>query len=651
MKQAPTTYAPLFTFLGTSPGSIVADGEIVVVNFAGLGGACAGIEDALRRPVTHAINHDPVAISLHRTNNPYTIHHVQDVWAVDPLEVGGGRRIALAWFSPDCKHFSKAKGGKPREKNIRDLAWVTTRYTGLPAALKPRVVFLENVEEFKTWGPLDEHGQPCKIRQGETFREFVRTIESHGYEVDWRELRACDYGAPTIRRRLFLIARCDGEPIQWPTPTHGHPDSEAVKSGHLLPWRTAADCIDWTLETPSIFDRKRPLVQATLRRVARGIKKFVIDTEQPFIVTANHAGPGFRGQDLYEPMRTITSAHDAHGIVDPLLAPLVTNKQYQAPARSVLAPLSTITTNPTKNELVAAHLTKFRSGSVGSEPREPIHTITAGGKPARTSTGNIYGLVGANLIHFYGTKCLNEVRGQGMGEPLKTQTTENRHALVAASLVKHFGGYYQGAGNPADAPAGTITANDHHGLLVSNLLQYNGTADAQSTGQPIPTLSTVERFGLTCATLTRHFGTSYAADVAAPLGTITALGGGKTNLVRVGCLSGLDAAQTARARRVYELLSEYAPAALSAECHALRLALTTVQGERYVIADVGMRMLTPRELARCQGFRDSYVLEHTAEGKPVSKAAQVRGVGNSVCPPIARALVAAQFASLRNAAD
>lgn len=416
----------------------------MVVNFAGLGGACAGIEDALHRPVTHAINHDPIAISLHRTNNPHTIHHVQDVWEVDPLEVAGGRRIALAWFSPDCKHFSKAKGGKPVEKHIRDLAWVTTRYTALPDHLKPRMVFLENVEEFKTWGPLTEDGQPCKVRQGETFKEFVATIQSHGYEVEWRELRACDYGAPTIRKRLFLIARCDGEPIQWPAPTHGKPGTPAVESGQLLPWRTAAECIDWNLPTPSIFDRKRPLVTATLRRVARGIKKFVLDTEQPFIVKlSNGDGQRFRGQQVTEPLHTVTSAKE-HAVVTPLLAPLVTNKQHGNPARSALTPLSTITTNHNKNEVVtgvlvgvggrgaqarpkgmndvmhtitskadmalaAVHLTKFRAGSVGTALNEPIHTITAGGEAKRTSTGNVHGLVSANLIHFYGLKNPNEV--------------------------------------------------------------------------------------------------------------------------------------------------------------------------------------------------------------------------------------------------
>lgn len=719
-RKAPTTYAPLFTFLGTGQDSILADGEIVVVNFAGLGGACAGIEDALHRPVTHAINHDPIAISLHRTNNPHTIHHVQDVWEVDPLEVAGGRRIALAWFSPDCKHFSKAKGGKPLDKNIRDLAWVATRYTALPDHLKPRMVFLENVEEFKTWGPLTEDGQPCKVRQGETFKEFVATIQSHGYEVEWRELRACDYGAPTIRKRLFLIARCDGEPIQWPAPTHGKPGSAGVESGALLPWRTAAECIDWSLPMPSIFDRKRPLVTATLRRVARGIKKFVLDTEQPFIVTANHAGPQFRGQDVHEPFKTITSAYDAHGLVDPLLAPLITNKQHQAPARSALTPLSTITTNHNKNEVVtgvlvgvggrgvqarpkgmtepvhtvtskadmaftAVHLTKFQQCSIGQEVKQPLDTVLSGatrfgtvaalmvksghysnrtgegghfrGQPVSrplstiTAGGNTPMVTTASLIHYYGAKQINEVRGQDMAQPLKTQTTENRHGLISASLVKHFGGYYEGSGSPVNAPVGTITANDHNGLLVSNLIQYNGAADAQDIGQPARTLSTVERFGLTCATLTRHFGTSHAADVAAPLGTITALGGGKTNIVTTTCLPGLTREQVDRARLVYALLNEHAPDALTAECHALQLVLTSVNGERYVIADIGMRMLTPRELARCQGFRDTYVLEHTAEGKPTSKAAQVRGVGNSVCPPIARAPVAAQFQPMQEAAD
>lgn len=279
--------------------------EIVVDNFAGGGGASTGIKMAIGRDVDIAINHDPAAIAMHKANHPYTEHYNESVWDIDPVTATGGRPVGLCWFSPDCKHFSKAKGGKPVDKNIRGLAWVALKWA---ATVRPRVIMLENVEEFKTWGPL-LGDRPDPNQKGRTFNCFVNALRRHGYQVDWRELRACDYGAPTIRKRFFLIARCDGRPIVWPKPTHGDPSSLKVQSGELKPWHTAAECIDWSIPCPSIFERKKPLAENTLRRIAKGLQKFVIDNPQPFIVQVNHGGENFRGADFDKPFPTVTAKH------------------------------------------------------------------------------------------------------------------------------------------------------------------------------------------------------------------------------------------------------------------------------------------------------------------------------------------------------
>lgn len=695
----PEAYLPLFPYMGAQKDSIIADGELVVVNFAGIGGACEGLKAALGRPPTHAINHSPIAINLHRRNMPHTTHHVQDVWQIDPEQLVGSKRIAVAWFSPDCKHFSKAKGGVPREQNIRDLAWVTRNYTRLSDDLKPRCVFLENVEEFLDWGPLDENGYPVKARKGETFREFVQALIEDGYEVEWKLLKACDYGAPTTRKRLFLIARCDGAPIVWPTPTHGDPKTKAVQDGKLLPWRTAAECIDWTIPCPSIFERQKPLVDNTLRRVARGLKRYVIESKEPFIVTCNHGGEGFRGQSIHEPLKTITAAYDATGVVDPLLTPFLTNKQFGSPERPVTAPMSTITTNHNKQELVAPYLVprlnerqgqppravavnqpmptvtttanaqrlaapllvksghysnktgegshfrgqrinkpistivssgnnpmltnaelvqaawiaKHRNGSTGSSLDEPIHTITAGGgTPQRMSTGNPMSLVSANLIHFYGQKSPSEVRGQALSEPLKTQTTENRHGLVAASLVQHYGGFYSGSGIALDQPLNAITSVDHHALMCAYLVRKMGKS--------------------------KHGGLIAATD---PMPTVMTGGGGKIEAVVVTLAENL----IRHGHDVYELMCRFAPEALTERDHEHRLVFVTVAGVEYFIADVGMRMLVPRELARGQSFDDEYELEEGADGKPISKTEQIKGIGNSVCPVVAEQLARANLVS------
>lgn len=457
--------------------------EIIVDNFAGGGGASTGIELATGRSVDIAINHDPAAIAMHIANHPETEHYCESVWDVDPREATRGRPVGLAWFSPDCKHFSKAKGGKPVEKNIRGLAWVAVRWA---ATVRPRVIMLENVEEFKTWGPLiakrDEKtgrllkqvprqddpeswdivvAEPGEIvpknqrvlipdpkRKGITFKTFVNALRRHGYKVEWRELRACDYGAPTSRKRLFLVARCDGRPIVWPEPTHGAPDSPEVLAGKRKPWRTAADIIDWSIECPSIFERKKPLAENTLRRIARGIERFVINNPSPFIVRVNHSGSNHHYCDpIDEPFKTVTS-RNGWGLVTPTLIQMGYGERP------------------------------------GQEPRvldldKPIGTVTAGG---------------------------------------------NKFGLAAAFLAKHYGGGYTGPGNGADEPLSTVTTIDHNALLTSHLIKLRGTCqDGQQVTEPMPTITTGGlHVGEVRAFLVKYYGSAdNGQQLDAPLHTVT----------------------------------------------------------------------------------------------------------------------------------
>ena len=524
-------YAPLFPYLAARRNAgLLAEGELVIDNFAGAGGASSGMERALGRPVDHAINHDPVAVGLHRVNHPHSHHSIEDVWQVHPLSITKGQKVALCWLSPTCTHFSKAKGGGLLDRKIRGLAWVGLRWAAL---VKPRVIILENVEEFQTWGPLMQlpgapkgHMVPDPAQKGRTFQSFINALRYQGYAVEWRELRACDYGTPTIRKRLFLIARRDGLPIIWPTPTHAKPSDPRVQAGLLKPWRTAAECIDWDLPCPSIFTRKKPLVSATMKRIARGIERFVLNAPEPFIVTCNHGGEAFRGQDLAEPMRTVTAAHDAHGLVQPVLAPCVLDRHRNHIARSTADPLSTVTTTHNKNELLSAVLIKTDNQRSRTSCTYPVTTVLP-----TVVTKNSYALVAANLITYYGQKHDGEVRGAPMTEPVRTQTTENRHGLVTgylvprygerdgqasravsveqpsptvvttgngsrlavASLVKHYGGTYQGAGITADGPLDTVTTVDHHALLTGHLATYYSS---NGPGRPRPVS---ERAAADCA--------------------------------------------------------------------------------------------------------------------------------------------------------
>ncbi|WP_042886387.1 DNA cytosine methyltransferase [Cupriavidus necator] len=472
--------------------------ELIIDNFAGGGGASCGIELALGRHVDIAVNHDPEAVAMHAMNHPQTEHHCESVWDVDPLDLVKGRPVGLAWFSPDCKHFSKAKGGKPRDKKIRGLAWVAMRWAAL---VRPRVIILENVEEFQTWGPVLADGNPCPKRKGDTFRSFVRQLHEKGYAVEWRELRACDYGAPTIRKRLFLIARCDGKPIVWPEPTHGAPDSAAVKARQRKPWRTAAECIDWSIPCPSIFERARPLAEATERRIARGLRRYVIGAADPYVVKlpASAAAPiltecanasGQRSFRADEPLRT-QCAEVKGGHFALASATLVQTGYGERPGQAPRAPgldkpLGTAVAGGVKHALVSAFLAKHYGGNEtpGADLRDPTSTITA---------KDHHALVTAQLVGCGGRA--GQSRPRDAGEPMQTITAKGDTAIATSHLVKLRG---ECTGSSTDAPATTVTAGGTHiGEVRAFLVKYysEGGQD-QDCRDPMHTIPTKDRLGL-----------------------------------------------------------------------------------------------------------------------------------------------------------
>lgn len=560
--------------------------ELFVDNFAGGGGASTGIEMAIGRSVDIAINHDPDAIAMHMANHPMSKHYCEDVWQVDPVEACAGNPVALAWFSPDCKHFSRAKGGKPVDKNIRGLAWVAIKWA---YTVRPKVLMLENVPEIQTWGPLGKDGKPIKERAGETFMGFILALTSGipawhpayqemcdalsikpksemaqklqkglGYKVQHRTLKSCDYGAPTTRTRFYLIARCDGRPIVWAEPTHAPKGSEAVKLGLKLPYRTAAECIDWSIPAQSIFERKKPLAENTMRRIARGIQKFVIDNPEPFIVTVNHSGEGFRGQSTDDPLGTIT-AKNGYGVVTPTIVPIgYGEREGQAPRVNKID--------------------------------EPLGTVVSSGK---------HYLVAPTLIQYHSETAKDEMRGQELTEPLMTQDTSNRYALSVAHIMKNYGGGYNGAGSAADAPLDTVTAKDHNSLVTAHIMTMRNNMDGQPIDEPLTTIScSGAHHAEVQAFLVKYFSTGAAKSVNEPLDTVTTRD---------------------------------------------RFALVTIHGEEYIITDIKMRMLQPRELFNAQGFPGDYIIDHDADGQPYAKSKQVARCGNAVTPQVPAALVRANL--------
>lgn len=492
-------------------------GELVIDNFAGGGGASTGIEAAIGRPVDIAINHSPVAIAMHRENHPHTRHYCENILDVDPAEVCGSRPVGLAWFSPDCTHHSRAKGGQPRKQAIRGLAEVVHTWA---KAVRPRVIVLENVEEFEEWGPLDEEGQRIKAELGRDFREWLGGLAALGYDIQYRSLVAADYGVPTTRRRLFLVARCDGMPIVWPEPTHGRHRAK--------PWQSAATVIDWSLPTRSIFGRQKPLKEATLRRIAMGLKRYVLTSASPFVIPLTHQG-GSRAHRIEEPLRTVTAAN--------------------------------------RGELAVVEPFVVRHGHYS--------TLTGAGLREGCGAGTF--------------------RGQRLDSPLGTVCATNDKHVVCPVVTKHYGGVI---GHEVDRPLGAITSRDHHALSTAVLSKFYGASVASEVHSPGPKV-TAEHFAHVEAFLAKYAETR-ARECA---------------------------------QQVLEPLRD-------AEDYSRR-GLVKLQGELYRLRDIAMRMLQPRELFSAQGFAPDYVIDFAFNGKPLTKTAQIALAGNSVCPRVAAAVIAA----------
>lgn len=598
----------------------MTDQEIIVDSFAGGGGASLGISRALGRCPDIAINHDADAIAMHAANHPDALHCTEDVWKVSPHKITSGKPVGLLWASPDCKHFSRAKGSKPVSKNIRSLAWIVVKWA---AECSPRVIVLENVREFEDWGPLlpqqqclacdwkGTEGQTLLARQrrrcpkcnsvrlrvkeelvpdpdkkGLTFRRFVGRLKKLGYKVDWRSLNAADFGAPTHRRRLFLIARNDGLPIEWPAATHADPkkiDAGGDLFGPALqPWRMAAECIDWSISCPSIFDRKRPLAEKTLKRIAAGIKRYVLENPKPFIVPVTHVGER-RNHSIDEPMPTVTGANRGEmALVTPFMIPRYGESGHQPPrSSSVEKPMPAVIPTANGATLISPILVGAGGPDYAAKPREadrPIGSLTAEPRTA---------VVSAFIAKHFGGQV-----GTPIDTPLPTTTVRGTQNQVAVANLVHMN-HGEKTWNGADEPLRTITSGTHAALIASNLVRFNHDDAGIPVDAPAPTITQCNHAALVYSFLIRYFGTAIGQHVTEPIYTIT--GKDRFGLVTV-----------------------------------------TIDGEPYVIVDIGMRMLVPRELARCQGFPDSYVLTGT-------KTSQVARIGNSVCPDVAAAIIEANF--------
>lgn len=614
--------------------------EIIVDNFAGGGGASTGIELATGRPVTIAINHDPDAILMHKTNHPFTEHYQASVWDVDPREVCQGRPVGLLWASPDCKHFSKAKGGQPVDKNIRGLAWIVLRWAGTVA---PRVIMLENVEEFQTWGPVRK-GRPVKSKAGQTFRQWLSQLEALGYAVEWRELVAADYGAPTTRKRFFLIARCDGTPIVWPEPTHAPAGSPEVLEGKKKPWRSAAEVIDWSLPCPSIFDTReairekyglsaqRPLRPNTMRRVIRGVDKFSIKAPDPFLVVLNHAGE-FRGQLPAEPLQTITAKH-GYGVAYPVIAPLTMHNNENATGTKITEPVNTITSSGAGGHQMVITPTLTAIGQTGGGERG--RKIT---EPTHTQVSKAEECVVAPALIQYHKEQTERVRGQGVADPLMTIDASNRYGLAAASLVKYYGSDQHG--QSAGDPLHTVTAKDREGVLAANLAKFYGgayTGEGARMSEPLHTVTAVDHNALTATHLVKMKGTNLGGPMSEPVQTITA-GGGHFGVVTTVVARAERDADLKHWPEIRDLLNTYCGYHLGPE----DVILFEIGGTAYFMADIGLRMLTPRELYMANGFPRDYKIERDYTGREYPKTKQVARCGNAVPPPFATALVRANL--------
>lgn len=711
---------------------------LIIDSFAGGGGASTGIELALGRSPDLAINHNPQALALHAANHPDTLHISENIYKVDPLDYVAGQHIGLAWFSPDCKHFSKAKGGKPVERNIRDLAHVIPFWVERvqKSGGKIDVIIMENVEEFATWGPLvqtDRGLMPDPERKGETFQQWCKKLRRLGGKLEKRELRACDYGAPTIRKRLFVIIRFDGQKIVWPDPTHGAPDDPDVIAGRKLPWRTAAECIDWSIPCPSIFDSSadiaekhglkaiRPLADNTMARVARGMKRYVLDAERPFIVNLTH---GARCEDIDEPVKTVTGANRGEkAVVLPHMVSYYGHGDQRAErTRELSEPISTI---PCENRhaVVAPSVIRFNTGATGSDMREPAPTVTANsfikkpggaapigmiaphlmtmrnaGKPfngADEPTHTITaGGAGLSLVAPVLTAAQHGGSNRSVDDPHHTITAskKDQNSVIVPTLIQTGYGERDGQSPRCldiDKPLGTVVAGGvKHAAAVAFVAQHNNDSRREggvNPGRPADApMSTATQSGsqqgVVSAFVARQFGTSTGHEIDRPSATVMADGAGKSQLVTpflqayYGTGDGGEENQPARTITTKDRHG-HVEAALDVppftEAQAVRarevavfmrahgfwdereFVTIEIGGNTFVIVDIGMRMLTPRELFNAQGFPGDYQIDGvqvSQDGKEswiaFPKSVQVSCVGNSVSPPVAEALVGANCSHL-----
>jgi len=613
---------------------------LFIDNFCGGGGASTGIRAAIGREVDIAVNHDAMAIAVHKANHPTTEHHCQDIRAVWPSAVTRLQEVAGAWFSPDCKEFSKAKGKPVKNRHIRALANEIVHWL---RETRPVCAYIENVEEFEYAAPLDKLGIPLPDQKGKIFKALVRSWRAEGYRVEWRLIRARDHGAPTSRRRLYIIMRRDGLKIVWPKATHGAPDSAAVRAGKLKPYRTAAECIDWSLPCPSIFERTKELVDATKHRVAHGVMRYVVNAARPFIVPITHRQSSVRAHDSAEPLRTITTANGgefmaADAEIVPLDSAMVLDTSYTNTRASRVFdpadPLRTITSQASHavaEVKLAPHITKFHSGSVGSPLDREMPTVTGNGNPVRPAGATPLGIVEAAVAPLIDRQ-FGRSNPAPANQPIGATTAGGggKSAQVSAFLSRWHSSNTNGGTGQLEQPLGVVTAEgQHHGIVCAHIEQANtGGMLGRAADKPLTTVTTtgaqqrvvettllpegalppemMRKANRVAAFLVKYYGTAKSQAVDIPFDTVTTLP---------------------------------------------RYAVVTVEIDAvtYVIVDIGLRMLTPRELARAQGFPDSYILDPEVEvmvrGKltrrRLTKAEQIRMIGNSVCPDVARALIAA----------
>lgn len=651
------------------------NGELIVDNFAGGGGASTGIEMATGYSVDIAINHDPEAIRMHKANHPYTKHYCEDVWQVDPVEACNGHPVGLAWFSPDCKHFSKAKGGKPKDKFIRGLAWVACRWAGL---VRPRVIMLENVEEFKTWGPLNRGHHPIKSKQGKTFEKFVQQLTDLGYEVQFKELIAADYGAPTMRKRFFMIARCDGKPIVWPEPTHAPADSEAVKAGLLKPYVGAYTQLDFSLPCPSIFDTSeeikekygiravRPLAPKTMERIARGIKKFVVDNADPFLIEIGYGESkgqkNPRAYSIEKPLHTIV-AKDKNFLVAPILTQYHSYEKDGLRGQGIENPIMTVD-GSNRYGLVTSFLSKFYKNGIGQDIREPLGTVTA------NAGGGHFGEVRAFLERY--DVCESNRCNKRTDRSRDNSSKERREILEDIEQAVQRNGYSSGRSkeNGSKFEVGVSGSSCLEGWetvsdacaqsSVGNICRDNPRRNGyqpqewEQTGQQVGKSgsSNTESEPYPCDKNRSENLQQLSREIFGECKKVE----GQRNVVfedrertRNISNSGVSSGEF----QAHTLIKYYGQGVgqdvkepLDTVTSRDRFGLVTIEGVDYQIVDIGLRMLEPRELYGCQGFPDDYIIDHDYTGKTYPRSEQVRRCGNAVCPPIPAALVRANLPEL-----